>query len=137
MPVFDIWGKLSNHEELKQRGIEPQDEVSSCPPPLLEEDHEGDLIQEDIDMPFAGELFPPVAPSAAKRARLLPPESPSPTTSRATTSDWCARDYERVVKREKTKVRSFFDKNTTTVLVSGFGHTKEFKLPKQQTPRSK
>lgn len=51
LPVFDIYGKLSNHEQLKERGTELHDEVSACSPPLLEEDHEYDPT--DLLCPFA------------------------------------------------------------------------------------
>jgi hypothetical protein len=52
LPVFDIWGKLSNYEELKERGLELHDEVSSCPAPLLEEE-QYQYDPTDLLCPFA------------------------------------------------------------------------------------
>lgn len=50
LPVFDIWGELSNHEELKERGLDLHEQVSACSPPL-EEDHQYDPT--DLLCPFA------------------------------------------------------------------------------------
>lgn len=34
LPVLDIWGKLSNHNELKERGLDLHNEISACPAPI-------------------------------------------------------------------------------------------------------
>jgi hypothetical protein len=52
LPVFDIWGNLSNLDELKERGSELHDEISACPAPL-EEEKEYHFDATDLLCPFA------------------------------------------------------------------------------------
>ena len=52
IPVFDMWGKLVNHKELKERGLELHDEISACPAPLLEQE-EYTFDPTDLLCPFA------------------------------------------------------------------------------------
>lgn len=51
--VLDIWGKISNFEELKERGSELHDEVSACPEPILEVEKEYQFDATDLLCPFA------------------------------------------------------------------------------------
>ncbi|KAI9275269.1 hypothetical protein EDC94DRAFT_579707 [Helicostylum pulchrum] len=50
LPVLDIWGQVTNHQELKDRGLELHDEISSCPAPLEEENQ---YDPTDLLCPFA------------------------------------------------------------------------------------
>ncbi|KAI9357176.1 hypothetical protein BD770DRAFT_345109 [Pilaira anomala] len=53
LPIFDLWGKITNGEQLKERGLEFHDEISSCPAPILLEGEENQFDPADLLCPFA------------------------------------------------------------------------------------
>lgn len=53
LPIFDLWGKITTGEQLKERGLEFHDEISSCPAPILLEGEENQFDPADLLCPFA------------------------------------------------------------------------------------
>ncbi|KAI9474131.1 MAG: hypothetical protein EXX96DRAFT_580702 [Benjaminiella poitrasii] len=52
LPVFDIWGQLTNIDELRERGLQLHEEISACPP-MTTEEVEVNHDPADLLCPFA------------------------------------------------------------------------------------